>query len=80
MDEPVSAAEANRRFSRILREVRDGRTYLVTAHGTPVARIVPARRDDGIASAARAVLLARLAQEPVTVVGTRWRRNDLYDE
>ena len=80
MDEPVSAAEANRHFSRILREVRDGRTYLVTAHGAPVARIVPARRDDRIASAARAVLLARLAEEPVTVVGTRWRRNDLYDE
>ncbi len=56
MDEHVSAADANRRFSRILREVRDGRSYVVTSHGTPVARIVPAQRDDRLASAAKAVL------------------------
>jgi prevent-host-death family protein len=42
MDKAVSAAEAKRRFSRILREVRDGRSYVVTSHGRPVARIVPA--------------------------------------
>ena len=80
MDEHVSAADANRRFSRILREVRDGRSYVVTSHGTPVARIVPAQRDDRLASAAKAVLLARLASQPVIVVGHRWRRDDLYDD
>ena len=64
MDELVSAAEANRRFSRILREVRDGRSYVVTSHSVPVSRI----------------LLARLAQEPITSVGKPWRRDDLYDE
>ena len=37
MDETVSAAEANRAFSRLLRGVRAGRSYLVTAHGRPVA-------------------------------------------
>ena len=79
MDECISAAEANRRFSRLLREVREGRSFVVTSHGTPVARIVPARRDGRVASAARAALLARLASAPVTVVGRRWRRGDLYD-
>ena len=77
MDELVSAAEANRRFSRILRE---GRSHVVTSHGVPVARIVPAAPDDSLAAAARASLLARLAQEPVTIVGKPWRRDDLYDE
>jgi prevent-host-death family protein len=80
MDEAVSAADANRRFSRILREVRDGRSYLVTSHGTPVARIVPARRDGALAAAAKAALLTRLRGQPVTVVGRRWSRDDLYDD
>src|SRR5690606_18296269 len=38
----ISAAEANRQFSQMLRGVREeGATYVVTAHGRPVARIVP---------------------------------------
>ena len=41
IDEAVSSADANRRFSEILRKVRDGRSVTVTSHGKPVARIVP---------------------------------------
>ena len=80
MDELVSAAEANRHFSRILREVREGRSFVVTSHSMPVARIVPAAPGDPLAAAARASLLARLAQAPVTILGEPWRRDDLYDE
>ena len=80
MEEAVSAAEANRRFSRILRNVREGHSYLVTSHGTPVARIVPARGKDTVAAAAREALLSRLRNQPVVVVGERWRRDDLYDD
>jgi prevent-host-death family protein len=61
MDKLVSAAEANRRFSRILREVGEGRSYVVTSHGRPVARIVPAVSDGRLAAAAKALLMARLA-------------------
>jgi prevent-host-death family protein len=75
----VTAAEANRRFSRILRDVRDGRSYLVTSHGTPVARIVPAREDETLAASAREALLARLRAQPVMVLGRRWSRDELYD-
>jgi prevent-host-death family protein len=46
MDQTISAADANRRFSRILRNVRDGQTFVVTAHGKPVARI--AWKRDGL--------------------------------
>lgn len=80
MDEPVTAAEANRRFSRILRDVRDGRSYVVTSHGSPVARIVPARRDERLAEAARSALLERLTGQPVVVADRVWRRDELYDE
>jgi prevent-host-death family protein len=77
MDEIVSAAEANRRFSRLLREVREGRSYVVTAHGRPVAKIVPAGTDDRAKAGARAALLDRLRAAPVVDVD-RWNREDLY--
>jgi prevent-host-death family protein len=69
MDHLVSAAEANRQFSRIPRVVRDGRSCVVTSHGTPVAGIVPVDCDQHMVAAARSVLLARLARQPVVIVG-----------
>ena len=40
MDKIVSAAEANREFSSLLRGVREGQTFVVTSHGKPVARMI----------------------------------------
>jgi prevent-host-death family protein len=77
METAVSAAEANRSFSHILREVRGGVCYVVTAHGKPVARIVPWKPADAARDAARAALLQRLRAQPATDVG-RWNREDLY--
>lgn len=37
----VSAAVANREFSKILREVAAGETVIVTSRGKPVAEIAP---------------------------------------
>ena len=79
MEETVSAAEANRNFSRILRGVKAGRTYVVTSYGTPVARIVPAVRNSTVAAAAKETLMARLRSRPVHVIGYRWSRDDLYE-
>ena len=78
MDESVSAAEANREFSRLLRGVREGRRYVVTSHGRPVARIVPAGGDDG-AAGARTALFSRLARQPV-IRARRWTRDELYED
>jgi prevent-host-death family protein len=79
MDHRVSAAEANRSFSRILRDVREGHSYLVTSHGRPVARIVPAEASDEVAEAAWRNLLDRLERQgPLNK--PRWRREDLYDD
>jgi prevent-host-death family protein len=41
MEKPVSAADANRKFSKLLRAVREGQSYVVTSHGKAVAKIVP---------------------------------------
>jgi prevent-host-death family protein len=79
MDEPISAADANRRFSLLLRGVREGRSYVVTSHGKPVARLVPAGRDERVAAAAREALLSRLRKQPVVAVG-RWTSEELYED
>jgi prevent-host-death family protein len=78
MDSAVSAADANRSFSQILREVRGGASYVVTVHGKPVARIVPCEPADEARRAARSLLLERLRDQPVTDIGP-WRRDDLYE-
>lgn len=79
MEEVVSAADANRKFSLLLRRVREGRSYVVTSHGRPVARLVPAGKDNDIAAGARAALLSRLQKQPVVQVG-RWTREELYED
>ncbi|MFT4037969.1 MAG: type II toxin-antitoxin system prevent-host-death family antitoxin [Thermomicrobiales bacterium] len=79
MEEMISAAEANRAFSRILREVREGQTFVVTSHGKPVARIVPASEHDAARKAAREALFAHLATRPIIKVEP-WTRDDLYDD
>lgn len=78
MEKAVSAADANRKFSKLLRGVREGQSYVVTSHGRPVARLSPAK-DDGTARIARAALLKRLRSECVVKIG-RWKREDLYEE
>ncbi|HMN87477.1 MAG TPA: type II toxin-antitoxin system prevent-host-death family antitoxin [Bauldia sp.] len=80
MDRKLSAAEANRQFSAVLRGVRAGQSFVVTSHGRPVARIVPAKAETGaVAEAARGALLDRLRNQPATPAG-RWTRDDLYED
>lgn len=77
----ISAAEANRQFSSLLRQVSRGETVTVLSHGRPVATISPAAEagEPGHDRAnARARLLARLNREPAA--GERnWTRDELYD-
>jgi prevent-host-death family protein len=74
-----SAAEANRQFSRILREVRGGETIVVTSHGEPVAKIVPAGRDIAEREEAATRLFARLDAQPVLNL-PRVNRDEMHDE
>ena len=76
MEKVIQAAEANRRFSRILREVRAGDSFTVTSRGQPIARIVPAQGDSR--EAARKRLFERLQKQPALRLG-RWTRDELYD-
>src|SRR5439155_2781497 len=79
MDKAVSAADANRRFSELLRTVKKGRSVVVTSHGKPVARITPVVEDERAAEGARSALFARLRTERAVNAG-RWTRDELYDD
>jgi prevent-host-death family protein len=77
----VSAAEANRSFSKLLGAVKAGETVIVTSHGQPVAKLVPyaddaerQRREE-----ARREMQARwAAQAPMDI--EPWTRDELYDD
>jgi prevent-host-death family protein len=77
MEKAISAAEANRKFSQLLREVREGRSYIVTSHGRPVARIEPIGKGHD-AEGAREALLKRLRSQKAIDIGP-WTRDELYD-
>jgi prevent-host-death family protein len=75
----VTAAQANRQFSAVLRDVAAGERVVVTSRGKPVATIEPIRRRARSApSAAKRRLLAHLDAMPA--LGERtWTRDELYD-
>jgi len=78
MEKAIPAAEANRRFSELLRAVRKGQSVIVTSHGKPVAKVSPVAAGEKTAAAARSALLARLRAERPVNIG-RWTRDELYD-
>lgn len=74
----ITASDANRNFSGLLRDVASGESVLIVSRGTPVAKISPVE-NRGSRTAAKESLLLRLTGEKLT--GHRdWTRNDLYDE
>lgn len=79
MEKAVTAADANRKFSKVLRSVREGESYVVTSHGRAVAKIVPVDATDSVAKGARTALLKRLRSERVVTIGP-WKREKLYDQ
>ena len=79
MDKTVSAADANRQFSELLRTVKRGRSVIITSHGKPVARIAPATGEEQTAAGARSALFSRLRTERAVNAG-RWTRDELYDD
>jgi prevent-host-death family protein len=79
MEKAVSATDANRRFSELLRTVKKGRSVIVTSHGKPVAKIMPVVEDDSAAEGALSALFARLRTERAVKAG-RWTRDELYDD
>ena len=45
LNHTVNATEANRQFSRLLRDVQDGSRVTITKEGRPVAVLIPANTE-----------------------------------
>lgn len=74
----VTAGDANRHFSSLLREVATGEVITVLSRGKPVATIAPVRSDSLERETAKINLLSRLRQQ--TPSGARdWTRDELYE-
>jgi prevent-host-death family protein len=74
----VTAADANRQFSSVLREIAQGETFTVLSRGKPVATISGAKPGDAQRNVAKSGLVARLRKQAAT--GSRsWSRDELYD-
>lgn len=79
MSKHIGAAEANRQFSELLRQVGEGETFVITSHGKPVAEIRPLSGVSPERLAARKRLFERLESQPVVNIG-KWTRDELYDD
>jgi len=75
----VNAADANRSFSKLLREVAKGESVTVLSHGRPVATLSPPRDSSRERQQSRTALLKRLSLEPITDQQRTWTRDELYD-
>ena len=75
----ITAVDANRKFSELLRDVRNGASVTITVHGKPVATLVPLDERMSVADQARQSLLSRLGRQRAVNAGT-WTRDSLYAE
>ena len=74
----VGATDANRHFSNVLKQVSQGKEFLIVSRGKPVATIAPVRSTDCSRHSARGLLLQRLhGQKPAGVL--IWSRDELYE-
>lgn len=82
MERVVTASEANRNFSEVLRHVEQGGTVAVTRHGRVMAHIVPSddtrEQERKRRAAAMRDLIADLARRPALNLG-KVTRDDGYD-
>lgn len=80
MGNSITATEANRSFSRLLRAVERGEKFTITSHGRAIATLGPAdsdeaRRNRQASLAEHLKLLRKL--KPTTV--EPWSRAELYE-
>lgn len=75
----ITAREANQRFSDILSKVEsEGRGFLVTKHGRPVARLLPVEAEHRL-SAEQQTALARLFASARPLGVGRLNRDELHE-
>lgn len=79
MSETITTTEANRRFPELMRQVGQGKSFVVTSHGRSIARITPMLVDPVEREAARKALMEHLARQKPTPIEP-WTRAELYED
>lgn len=81
MERSISATDANREFSRVLNEVANGETYVVTSHGKPLVRLTPIEKPavDPETVDDRRAHLAKLRNRPARDDRPGFSRDEFYD-
>ncbi|HEY8698940.1 MAG TPA: type II toxin-antitoxin system prevent-host-death family antitoxin [Rhizomicrobium sp.] len=77
----VGAREANRSFSRILREAESGKTVTITRNGKPVARLEPAlaKPTSGKAREKAISRMVELMEKGLDFGGRRFTRDEMHE-
>jgi prevent-host-death family protein len=76
----VTASDANRQFSVLLRQVVQGQSVVITSRGKAVATMSPLTQTQDLKrEAAKAELLKRLHKQPASGKARNWTRDELYD-
>lgn len=82
MDRAITATEANQNFSRLLRDVQNGESFVITSRDRAVARLTPVAVDEAEQLTRQAAGL-RAAHAYVDSLPKLppmdWKREDLYD-
>ena len=80
----VTAADANRYFSKLLREVQEGEAVTITSRGKPVATLQPINGGDDAEKLRKQEawrdFLEHLRTRPSLNIPITWTRDDVYDD
>jgi prevent-host-death family protein len=77
----VSARQANQEFSRLLAAAAAGEEFVITRHGTPVAKLVPVARPLSGADRDAAVRrMVKLMKKGIPGLGGVWPGKDYAHE
>jgi prevent-host-death family protein len=82
MTKIVTAAEANRQFSSLMREVADGETVIVTSHGRNIMKMTAVGEEDETLTERRSAhrrLMEYLRSQPRRPA-ISWTREELYED
>ena len=78
----IGAREANRSFSKILREAENGKTVTITRNGRPVARLVPVIRKPELSHEEREASrerLLKLLEKGLPLGGRGFTRDEMNE-
>lgn len=78
MNKMISAAEANRNFSKLLNELKDGTSYTITNHGKVVGHLSPPAEEAKARKRAFEALMRHLDSQKTVDIGP-WTREELYE-